>query len=130
MFSYNKFLQFPIKLKNKNPQLATLIATQYGGPNGELGASLRYLSQRYIMPDDISKGLLTDIGMSCLKCSHTSQTVPVRNSVPHSTCVGANLNKHQFSPCYVLLFFRPDFYRILRPFPLRIKFSLYIRIHL
>ena len=130
MFSYNKFLQFPIKLKNKNPQLATLIATQYGGPNGELGASLRYLSQRYIMPDDISKGLLTDIGMSCLKCSHTSQTVPVRNSVPHSTCVGANLNKHQFSPCYVLLFFRPDFYRILRPFPLRIKFSLYTRIHL
>lgn len=72
----------------------------------------------------------TDIGMSCLKCSHTSQTVPVRNSVPHSTCVGANLNKHQFSPCYVLLFFRPDFYRILRPFPLRIKFSLYTRIHL
>ncbi len=62
MFSYKKFLQYPIKLKNKNPQLATIIATQYGGPNGELGASLRYLSQRYIMPDDISKGLLTDIG--------------------------------------------------------------------
>lgn len=62
MFSYKKYLQYPIKLKNKNPQLATIIATQYGGPNGELGASLRYLSQRYIMPDDISKGLLTDIG--------------------------------------------------------------------
>lgn len=65
MFSYDKFLQYPIKLKNKNPELATIIATQYGGPNGELGASLRYLSQRYIMPDDISKGLLTDIGRSC-----------------------------------------------------------------
>ena len=62
MFSYDKFLQFPIKLKNKNPQLATLIATQYGGPNGELGASLRYLSQRYVMKDDVSKALLTDIG--------------------------------------------------------------------
>ena len=65
MFSYDKFLQFPIKLKNKNPKLATVIATQYGGPNGELGASLRYLSQRYIMPDEISKSLLTDIGTSC-----------------------------------------------------------------
>ena len=62
MFSYDKFLQYPIKLKNKNPKLATIIATQYGGPNGELGASLRYLSQRYIMPDEISKAVLTDIG--------------------------------------------------------------------
>lgn len=62
MFSYDKFLQFPIKLKNKNPKLATIIATQYGGPNGELGASLRYLSQRYIMPDEVSKAVLTDIG--------------------------------------------------------------------
>ncbi len=62
MFCYDKFLQYPIKLKNKNPKLATIIATQYGGPNGELGASLRYLSQRFIMPDDVSKGLLTDIG--------------------------------------------------------------------
>ena len=64
MFSYNKFLEFPIKIKNPNPRLATIIATQYGGPNGELGASLRYLSQRYTMPDDVTKGLLTDIGES------------------------------------------------------------------
>ena len=130
MWQYQKRLQYPVNIKATDPRLAQLIIAQYGGPNGELGASLRYLSQRYSMPDDVTKGLLTDIGMSCLKCSHTSQTVPVRNSVPHSTCVGANLNKHQFSPCYVLLFFRPDFYRILRPFPLRIKFSLYTRIHL
>ena len=66
MFSYNKYLQFPIKIKNKNPQLAAMIATQYGGPNGELGASLRYLSQRYIMKDEISKALLTDIGLSAM----------------------------------------------------------------
>ena len=79
MFSYDKFLQFPINIKKPNPRLANIIITQYGGPNGELGASLRYLSQRYMMPDDVTKGLLTDIGMSCLKCSHTSQTVPVRN---------------------------------------------------
>ena len=63
MFSYNKFLEFPIKIKNKNPRLANIVATQYGGPNGELGASLRYLSQRYTMPDDTTKGLLTDIGV-------------------------------------------------------------------
>ena len=63
MFSYDKFLQYPIKIKNTNPKLANIIVTQYGGPNGELGASLRYLSQRYTMPDDMTKGLLTDIGM-------------------------------------------------------------------
>lgn len=63
MFSYNKFLEFPIKIKNKNPRLANIVATQYGGPNGELGASLRYLSQRYTMPDETTKGLLTDIGV-------------------------------------------------------------------
>lgn len=63
MFSYNKFLQYPIKIKKTDPRLANIIITQYGGPNGELGASLRYLSQRYTMPDDVSKGLLTDIGV-------------------------------------------------------------------
>lgn len=62
MFLYEKFLQHPIKISTPNPKLANLIVTQYGGPNGELGASLRYLTQRYIMPDNVSKGLLTDIG--------------------------------------------------------------------
>lgn len=63
MFSYNKFLEFPINIKHKNPRLANIVATQYGGPHGELGASLRYLSQRYTMPNDMTKGLLTDIGV-------------------------------------------------------------------
>lgn len=62
MFSYDKKLQYPVKIKNPNPNLAKLILTQYGGPDGELGASLRYLSQRYSMPFDELKGLLTDIG--------------------------------------------------------------------
>ena len=66
MFSYNKFLEYPINIKNKNTRLANIVATQSGGPNGELGASLRYLSQRYTMPDEVTKGLLTDIGMSCV----------------------------------------------------------------
>lgn len=64
MFSYNKLLEFPIRIKNPNPRLANVVITQYGGPHGELGASLRYLSQRFTMPDDVTKGLLTDIGMS------------------------------------------------------------------
>lgn len=62
MFQYSKLLQYPINIKKTNPRLANVIITQYGGPNGELGASLRYLSQRYTMPDDMTKGLLTDIG--------------------------------------------------------------------
>ena len=62
MFSYEKKLQYPVKIKNPNAKLAKIILTQYGGPDGELGASLRYLSQRYSMPFDELKGLLTDIG--------------------------------------------------------------------
>ena len=50
MFVYEKKLQFPVKIKNCNPKLAAVIISQYGGPDGELGASLRYLSQRYSMP--------------------------------------------------------------------------------
>ena len=62
MFVYEKKLQYPVKIKNTNPRLAALIISQYGGPDGELGASLRYLSQRYSMPYPELKGLLTDIG--------------------------------------------------------------------
>ena len=62
MFIYNKKLQYPVKIDKPNPKLAKIILTQYGGPDGELGASLRYLSQRYSMPFDDLKGLLTDIG--------------------------------------------------------------------
>lgn len=62
MFIYEKKLQYPVSIKNPNPRLAALIISQYGGPHGELGASLRYLSQRYSMPYAELKGLLTDIG--------------------------------------------------------------------
>ena len=62
MFVYEKKLQYPVKIKNTNPKLAALIISQYSGPDGELGASLRYLSQRYSMPYPELKGLLTDIG--------------------------------------------------------------------
>lgn len=62
MFQYEKKLQYPINIKNPNPTYAKIIISQYGGPDGELGASLRYLSQRYSMPYPELKGLLTDIG--------------------------------------------------------------------
>ena len=62
MFVYEKTLQYPVKIRTPNPKLAKFIISQYGGPDGELGASLRYLSQRYTMPYPELKGLLTDIG--------------------------------------------------------------------
>ena len=62
MFSYQKKLQYPINIKTPNPKLAKVIISQYGGPDGELGASLRYLSQRFTMPTPELKGTLTDIG--------------------------------------------------------------------
>ena len=62
MWTYEKRLQFPVNIKEPNAKLAQVIISQYGGPDGELGASLRYLSQRYSMPFDELKGLLTDVG--------------------------------------------------------------------
>ena len=62
MFQYEKKLQYPVRIKTPNPKYAQIIISQYGGPDGELGASLRYLSQRFSMPFAELKGLLTDIG--------------------------------------------------------------------
>ncbi|MBQ7714137.1 MAG: manganese catalase family protein [Oscillospiraceae bacterium] len=62
MFVYEKKLQYPVRIATPNPKLAAVIISQYGGPDGELGASMRYLSQRFSMPYAELKGLLTDIG--------------------------------------------------------------------
>ena len=62
MWTYNKTLQYPINIKCPDPKLAKVIISQYGGPDGELAASLRYLSQRFGMPDQVSKAVLNDIG--------------------------------------------------------------------
>ena len=64
MFIFEKRTQFPVKINNKNPKLASYILSQYGGPDGELGASLRYLSQRFAQTDKRGIALLTDIGVS------------------------------------------------------------------
>ena len=62
MWVYEKKLQYPIRIKNPNPKMAQIIISQYGGPDGELGASLRYLSQRFSMPNEITKATLNDVG--------------------------------------------------------------------
>lgn len=63
MFQYQKKLQYPVNIRQCNPKLAQLIISQYGGPNGEAGAALRYLSQRYTMPLGELKGILTDVAV-------------------------------------------------------------------
>lgn len=62
MWNYSRNLQYPINIKCRNPKLAKVIISQYGGPDGELGASLRYLSQRFSMPDKKAMATLNDIG--------------------------------------------------------------------
>ena len=63
MWQYQKKLQYPVNIKNPNAKYAQIIISQYGGPDGELGASMRYLTQRYGMPYNEVKGILTDIGI-------------------------------------------------------------------
>lgn len=64
MWNYEKRLQYPVKITQTNPKIAQVIISQYGGPDGELSASMRYLAQRYTMPHNAVAGLLTDIGVS------------------------------------------------------------------
>ncbi|HOQ00658.1 MAG TPA: manganese catalase family protein [Acetivibrio clariflavus] len=62
MWVYEKKLEYPVKIKNPNPRMAKYMITQYGGPDGELAASLRYLSQRFSMPTNEARAILNDIG--------------------------------------------------------------------
>lgn len=75
MYNYIKKLEFPINIKNKDLRIAKYLVTQYGGPNGELGAALRYLNQRYTMPDNMGRALLTDIGVEELGHVEMLQTM-------------------------------------------------------
>ena len=70
MWTYDKKLQYPVNIKNTNAALAKMIISQFGGPDGELGAAMRYLSQRYTMPYNEPIGILTDIGTSCSTLAH------------------------------------------------------------
>ena len=74
MWIYEKKLQYPIKIKNSNPGLAKLIISQLGGPDGELGASMRYLNQRYTMPYGEVVGILNDVGREASEMFHSEAT--------------------------------------------------------
>lgn len=84
MWSYEKKLQYPVNIKNPNPAYAKIIMDQYGGPDGELGASLRYLSQRYSMPCGELKGLLTDIGIEEKYCAFQKKIPEHQKTDPFS----------------------------------------------
>ena len=88
MFLYDKKLQYPVRICNPNPRLASVIISQYGGPDGELGASLRYLSQRYSMPFDAQKALLTDIGREEFFWAFICKAKLQMKSSPHTTTNG------------------------------------------
>ncbi len=74
MWNYEKRLQFPVNIKKPDARAAMVVMSQYGGPDGELGASLRYLSQRYSMPYSDITGLLTDIGREASEMFHSEAT--------------------------------------------------------
>lgn len=74
MWSYEKRLQYPVKISTPNPKIAQVIISQFGGPDGELAASQRYLSQRYTMPYRDVAGLLTDIGREASEMFHSEAT--------------------------------------------------------
>ena len=74
MWIYEKKLQYPVKIKTPNPRLAQIIISQLGGSDGEIGASMRYLNQRYSMPEKQVAGLLTDIGREASEMFHSEAT--------------------------------------------------------
>lgn len=85
MWVYEKKLQYPVRIKNPNPKMAKYIITQYGGPDGELAASLRYLSQRYHMPIPEAKAVLNDIGTEEL--AHFEMVGSMVYQLMKGTCV-------------------------------------------
>lgn len=78
MWNYEKRLQYPVKITQTNPKIAQVIISQYGGPDGELAASMRYLAQRYTMPYNSVTGLLTDIGVSVAKLRIGNETCNIK----------------------------------------------------
>lgn len=97
MWTYNKVLQYPINIKCPNPKMAKCIISQYGGPDGELAASLRYLSQRFSMPDQNSKAVLNDIGTEEL--AHLEMVGSLVHQLTEGVCP-AELEKAGLGPYY------------------------------
>ena len=91
MWKYSKKLQYPVNIRNKNLAMAKTIISQYGGPQGELGAALRYLNQRYTMPDEKGKALLNDIGTEEL--AHVEMICTMLNQMMKGATI-EELKKH------------------------------------
>jgi len=98
MWSYEKRLEFPVNIKEPNAKLAQVIISQYGGPDGEMGASMRYLSQRYSMPDRAVAGLLTDIGTEEL--AHLEIVAAIVHQLTRNLSM-EEIEKSGFAPYYV-----------------------------
>jgi spore coat protein JC len=98
MFDYQKKLQYPVKIEHANPKLAAVIISQYGGPDGELGASMRYLSQRYSMPYDETKAILTDIGVEEL--GHMEMVATIVHQLTRNL-TDKQLEESAFAPYFV-----------------------------
>ena len=97
MWTYNKMLQYPINIKCTDPRLAKVIISQYGGPDGELAASLRYLSQRFGMPDQTSKAILNDIGTEEL--AHLEMVGTIVHQLTKNTSI-EEIEKAGLAPYY------------------------------
>lgn len=82
MWSYEKRLQYPVNITTPNAKLAEVIISQYGGPDGEMGASMRYLSQRYGVPYPEIAAVLTDIGVSVAKLRIWHETCNIKGLSP------------------------------------------------
>lgn len=98
MWTYEKKLEYPVRIKNPNPQIASIIISQYGGPDGELGASMRYLSQRYTMPYPELKALLTDIGTEEL--AHFEMVAAMVHQLTRNLTED-EINRSGFAPYFV-----------------------------
>ncbi len=98
MWNYEKRLQFPVNIKETNPKIASYIISQYGGPDGEIGASLRYLSQRYSMTNPKVAGLLTDIGTE--EMGHYEMIATIVHQLTRDL-TPEEINESGFGPYYI-----------------------------
>lgn len=98
MWTYEKKLEFPIKIKNPNPAMAKVIISQFGGPDGELGAAMRYLSQRYSAPYDKVKAVLNDIGTEEL--AHMEMVSTIVHQLTKNMTID-EIKKSGFAPYFV-----------------------------
>lgn len=108
MWNYEKRLQYPVNIKEPNAKLAQAIISQYGGPDGEMGASMRYLSQRYAMPYREVAGVLTDIGVSVTKLRILGFKCTPEGRTLRSLCFFNNLHRKNFCVVIVIFTMRTD----------------------